>query len=59
MDAVPYTIFPLGPTYLTEHNPIDDSCIREEMLDEKGVISPKYYKEMEELILSFTDCTLV
>lgn len=46
MEAVPYTIFRLGPSYLTEHYPVDDSCIREEILDEKGVIGPKYYKEM-------------
>lgn len=46
MDAVPYTIFRLGPSYLTDSYPIDGSCIREEILNEKGVIGPKYYREM-------------
>lgn len=46
MEAVPYTIFRLGPSYLTECYPVDDSCICKEILDEKGAIGPKYYAKM-------------
>ena len=46
MEAVPYTIFRLGPGYITECYPIDDACISKEILDDNGVIGPKYYAEM-------------
>lgn len=43
MEAVPYTIFRLGPSYLTECYPVDTDCIVKEILSEKGVIGPEYY----------------
>lgn len=46
MEAVPYTIFRLGPSYFTERYPIDDTCISKEILNDNGVIGPKYYVEM-------------
>lgn len=46
MEAVPYTIFRLGPSCFTENYPIDDDCISREILNENGVIGPRYYTEM-------------
>ena len=46
MEAVPYTIFRLGPSSFTECYPIDDACISKEILNDNGVIGPKYYVEM-------------
>lgn len=43
MEAVPYTIFRLGPGYLTESYPVDTDCIAKEILSKKGVIGPEYY----------------
>ena len=37
MEAVPYTIFRLGPSYFTERYPIDDTCISKEILNDNGV----------------------
>ena len=35
MEAVPYTIFRLGPSSFTECYPIDDACISKEILNDK------------------------